>query len=208
MKDNAGTRKDWTGAIGMALGTLVMVLSVGLLQAQSTIEGHIYVSPSGEPEGDLVMPGADLEVRMLRGDTELQNRLDALRQTFGPQMEGELQEVYRSQREYSLAALTGEEDEEAKQQLASEARRKYAQTQETYEREVQGLIQLDTVASTTSNSEGKFQFQDIAQGSYFIYAHFEIMGMGMHYYWLLPVEAGGESSIAVSLEKSNSVELY
>jgi len=208
MNDNMSTRRGWMDVGVVAVGGLVIALSMSFLEAQTTIEGHIYISPSGEPEGDLVMQGADLEVQLVGGDTEFQTQLDTLRQTYGPQMEVQLQKVYRSQREYSLAAMTGDTDEETTQQLASEARTKYAQTQETYERQVQALIQLHAVAATTSDSEGKFQFQDVAQGRYFIYSHFEITGMAMHYYWLVLVEAGDEPLIEVSLGKSNSVELY
>ncbi|MBI4488663.1 MAG: carboxypeptidase regulatory-like domain-containing protein [Deltaproteobacteria bacterium] len=177
-------------------------------EGQAKIRGLIYISPSGEPEGDLVMRAKEVEVIVLRGESGFEAGLEALRQKRSPTIARQLEAVRRAQQEFMRSTAAPREEREKKGAILRQERAKLAELREAYEKQVDELIGKHTIAKTKTDSEGKFNFGGISVGRYLIYAHFEIVGMAIHYHWLLPVEAQSEKEIEVSLTKLNSTPLF
>lgn len=189
----------WLGLSGITAETA---------EAPATVRGLIYISPSGEAEGDLVMRAAGTEVILLRGEGEFEAELAALRQNRLPTIARQLQAVRRAQEEF-LRSITGAREEREKRSARlSQERARLAELRETYNKEVSELMAKHTFAKTKTDSGGKFNFEKIPRGHYFIHAHFEIVGMDIHYYWLVPVELEREKGIELSLNKLNATPVF
>lgn len=171
---------------------------------QAKIRGLIYISPSGKNEGDLVMRAAGVEVILLRGEGDFEGELAALRQSRSPTIDKQLQAVSRAQQEFRRAPRSSREELEKKGALLRQERAKLAELSEGYQKQVKELIAKHTFGKTKTDSEGKFNFTEIPWGRYLIYARFEIVGMDIHYNWLLPVKLQSEKEIEISLDKLNA----
>ncbi|OGQ80525.1 MAG: hypothetical protein A3F90_16685 [Deltaproteobacteria bacterium RIFCSPLOWO2_12_FULL_60_19] len=177
-------------------------------EGQAKIQGAVFISPSGKLEGDLVMRGAGVEVMILRGDGSFEANLAALRQNRLPTINKQLGVVNKAQDDLLRAGRGSKAETDRKSVVLRQERAKLAELKETYAKEANELIAKHTFAKTKTDSEGKFTFAGIVPGRYLVYAHFEIAGMEVHYYWLLPVEARTEKEIEVSLDKLNSTSAF
>jgi hypothetical protein len=63
-------------------------------------------------------------------------------------------------------------------------------------------------AKTRTDAEGKFALTGLASAPYIVHSHFEIVGMDIHYYWLVNADLRKEDTIEVSLTKLNATALY
>jgi len=79
---------------------------------------------------------------------------------------------------------------------------------EAYVQEVSQLMAKHTAARTRTDADGKFAFTGVASGLYLIHSHFEIVGMDIHYYWLVSADLRKENRIEISLTKLNATPLY
>lgn len=177
------------------------------VEGPGKIRGVIYVSPSGKDEGDLVMRAAGVEVLLLRGEGDFEAELAALRQNRSPTIAKQLQAVARAQEEFLRFTAGAREEREKRSARLSQERARLAELREAYNKEVSVLMAKHTFAKTKTDSEGKFNFEKIPRGHYFIHAHFEITGMDIHYYWLLPVELETAKEIELSLTKLNATRV-
>lgn len=175
---------------------------------EGVIQGRIYISPTGEAEGDLVMRAAGVEVLLLRGEGDFEAELAALRQNRSPTIAKQLQAVTRAQEEFLRSAAGPREEREKKSARLGQERARLAELREAYAKEVSDLMAKHTFAKAKTDSEGKFDFEKIPRGHYFIHAHFEIVGMDIHYYWLLPVEMEKEKKRELSLNKLNATPVF
>jgi len=183
-------------------------ITVETAEAPATVRGVIYVSPSGTAEGDLVMRGKDVEVLLLRGEGDFEAELAALRQNRSPTIAKQLQAVTRAQEEFLRSIAGAREEREKRSARLSQERARLAELRETYNKEVSELMAKQTFAKTKTDSGGKFNFEKIPRGHYFIHAHFEIVGMDIHYYWLVPVELETAKEIELSLNKLNATPVF
>ncbi|MFQ5852016.1 MAG: hypothetical protein ACE5JU_15705 [Candidatus Binatia bacterium] len=174
-------------------------------EGQATIRGIVYISPSGKLEGDLVMRAAEVEVLLLRDREKFEAEFASIRKSREPTIAAQFKAVTRAQRELRRS---NREEREKKSALLRQERIKLAELRDVYKKQVEELIAEYSVAKTETDSQGNFTFTAIASGKYLIYAHFEIAGMEIHYYWLLPVELQGDQEIEVSLNKLNALALY
>ncbi len=191
-----------------ALWAFFLPAIVQAAEGSATVRGVIYVSPSGEAEGDLVMRAAGVEVLLLRGEGDFEAELAALRQNRSPTIEKQLQAVRRAQEEFLRSIAGAREEREKRSARLSQERARLAELRETYNKEVSELMAKHTFAKTKTDSGGKFNFEKIPRGHYFIHAHFEIVGMDIHYYWLVPVELEREKGIELSLNKLNATPVF
>ena len=177
---------------------------------EGVIQGRIYISPTGEAEGDLVMRAADVEVILLRGEGDFEAELAALRQSRSPTIAKQLQAVTRAQEEFLRSAAGAREEREKKSARLIQERARLAELREAYTKGVSELMAKHTFAKVKTDSEGKFNFEKIPRGHYFIHAHFEIVGMDIHYYWLLPLELEREreKKKELSLNKLNATPVF
>ncbi|MFQ5849885.1 MAG: carboxypeptidase-like regulatory domain-containing protein [Candidatus Binatia bacterium] len=175
---------------------------------QATIQGLIFISPSGKLEGDLVMRAAEVDVMLLPNKDEFDAELAAIRQSREPPIAAQLKTVRQAQAEFRRSTAGPPAEREKKSARLRQERAKLAELREAYENEVFGLIAKRTLAKTKTDSEGRFTFAGILPGRYLIYAHFEVIAMDIHYYWLLPVELERRKEIEVSLNKLNAVPLF
>jgi len=175
---------------------------------EGVIQGRIYISPTGEAEGDLVMRGAGSEVILLRGEGNFEAELAALRQNRSPTIAKQLQAVTRAQEEFLRSAAGAREEREKKSARLIQERARLAELREAYTKGVSELMAKHAFAKAKTDSEGKFNFEKIPRGHYFIHAHFEIVGMDIHYYWLLPVELEKEKKKELSLNKLNATPVF
>ncbi len=175
---------------------------------EGVIQGRIYISPTGEAEGDLVMRGAGAEVILLRGEGNFEAELAALRQNRSPTIAKQLQAVTRAQEEFLRSATGARDEREKKSARLIQERARLAELREAYTKEVSELMARHAFAKAKTDSEGKFNFEKIPRGHYFIHAHFEIVGMDIHYYWLLPVELEKQKKKELSLNKLNATPVF
>lgn len=195
-------RFGYSALVALWLCSLAVIAQAA--EGQSKIRGLIYISPSGKPEGDLVMRGTGVEVILLRGEGGVEAELAALRQSRTPTIEKQLQAVNKRQEDFLRSSRGPREEREKKSALLRQERAKLAELREAYTKEVSELMGKHTFAKAKTDSEGKFNFEKIPRGHYFIHAHFEIVGMDIHYNWLLPVELQREKEVEVSLDKLNA----
>jgi len=176
--------------------------------APATIQGILYISPSGELEGDLVMRAAQTEVLLLRGSGAFETALAKLRENRIPMITKQLQVVRQGQEQLRRATVAARDEIEMRSSQLRQERLKLEDLTEAYEKEVAGLLAEHMIAKTVTDSEGKFSFSGIAQEPYFVHSHFEIVGMDIHYYWLVPVEWRGEKPAEVTLTKRNATRTF
>ncbi len=150
------------------------------------------------------MRGTGVEVILLRGEGGVEAELAALRQSRTPTVEKQLQAVNKRQEDFLRSSRGPREEREKKSALLRQERAKLADLSEAHQKEVKELIAKHTFGKTKADSEGKFNFTGIPPGRYMIYARFEIVGMDIHYNWLLPVELQREKEVEVSLDKLNA----
>jgi hypothetical protein len=174
---------------------------------QVAIRGLIYISPSGKPEGDLVVYPTNLEVMLLRDADKLNAALESLRNTRTLTIEKQNQAVSRAQQEF-LRAGSRREDQERKGVILRQERVKLAELREAYEKEVNALIEKFAVAKTKTESGGKFIFSGTPAGEYLVHAQYEILAMAIRYQWLVPVELKEGKETEVSLTKLNATPLF
>lgn len=173
-------------------------------EGQANIRGLIYVSPSGKLEGDLVMRAAKVDVMLLRAEGGFEVELEAIHRTRSATIEKQLQSVNRAQADFLRSTAAPREEQEKKSAILRQERAKLVELRQAYEKQVKELLAKHTIAKTETDSEGKFNFTGIPPGRYIIYARFEIVGMDIHYNWLLPVELQREKEVEVSLDKLNA----
>lgn len=192
----------------LTLGVLLTAVTAGAAEETGTIRGEIYVSPSGKAEGDLVMRGAGVEVSLLRDKEKFEADMSGIRNSRMPIIVKQLEAVRKAQEEFlrSYRGAQGERDE--KTARLRQERAKLAELKEAYEKEIGELVAKHTSVKTEADSEGKFSFAKVAEGSYLVHAHFEIFGMGIHYHWFVPAEAQKGKETEASLNKLNATPLY
>lgn len=195
-------RFSYSALVALWLCSLAVIAEA--TQEQGMIRGLIYISPSGKPEGDLVMRGTGVEVILLRGEGGVEAELAALRQSRTPTIEKQFQAVNKRQEDFLRSSRGPREEREKKSALLRQERAKLADLSEAHQKEVKELLAKHTLGKTKTDSEGKFNFTGIPPGRYMIYARFEIVGMDIHYNWLLPVELQREKEVEVSLDKLNA----
>ncbi len=192
----------------LAFSIWFLALTANSAEAPGTVRGVIYISPSGEREGDLVMRGAGTEVLLLRGEGDFEAELAALRRNRSPTIAKQLQAITRAQEEFLRSVAGPREEREKRSARLSQERARLAELREAYQKDVSELMARHTFAKTKTDSDGKFNFEKVARGHYFLHAHFEIAGMDIHYYWLVPVELEREKEIEVSLNKLNAAPTF
>ncbi len=171
------------------------------------IRGLIYISPSGKPEGDLVVYPSNLEVMLLRDADKLNAALESLRNTRTLTIEKQNQAVSRAQQEF-LRASGRREEQERKGVILRQERVKLAELREAYEKEVNALIEKFAVAKTKTESGGKFTFSGTPAGEYLVHAQYEILAMAIRYQWLVPVALKEGQEMEVTLTKLNVTPLF
>lgn len=198
----------WALFLSATLGLPFFTVKIKAADGGHTIRGNIYISPSGKPEGDLVMRAAGVEVTLLRGEGGFADRLEAIRQNRRPTIEKQLQAVSRAQEEFLRSSSGQREEMEKSSAILRQERVKLAELREAYEKEVDELIAKHTFARTKTDSEGRFHFAGIGRGNYLLHAHFEVVGMDIHYYWLIPVKLETGKGVEISLNKLNARPLF
>lgn len=188
----------------VTLCTSLLMTPARAAEGQAAIRGRIYISPSGEPEGDLVMRAADVDVIVLRGEGGFQGQLEGIRKSRQPAIAKQLRVVSQAQEEFLRSPAVSREEVEKRSGRLRQERAKLAELREAYQKEVSELMGKHTLAKTKTDSEGRFNFARVPKGQYFIHAHFEIVGMDIHYYWLVPVEVEEKKESEVSLNKLNA----
>jgi hypothetical protein len=172
--------------------------------APATVRGLIFISPSGEPEGDLVMRAAGVEVMLVRAEEGFDSELEVVRRSRLSAIDKQFQAVNSAQAELLRSAGRPPQEQQKKAAAVKLERSKLAELTTAYEKEVMDLIVKHTHIKTKADSEGKFSLTGMPPGRYFLHSHFEILAMGIHYYWLVPVDVKGDKQIEVTLNKLNA----
>jgi hypothetical protein len=174
-------------------------------QGQGRINGQIYISPSGELDTPWVMLGKDVEIVLLRDDGTFDRKLKELREDRAKKISTQ-EQVIRKAHDRFVSAKPSEKTERASN--LTRERMKLERLKAECRTEVDALIKKYRAASTRADGEGKFAFENLTTGRYFLQASFEILRTDQWYYWLLPVDLRDGAIAEVQLKKDNSVALY
>jgi hypothetical protein len=191
----------------LAVWIIICALFVGSAQAaegEASIPGLIFISPSGELEGDLVMRGAGVEVMLVRAEDGFDTEIELIRKNRLSVIDKQLQAVSSAQADLLRSLNRPREEQQKKSANLRLQREKLEEVRAAYEKEIRALIAKHTLAKAKADPEGKFNLNGIPPGRYFLHAHFEILAMGIHYYWLVPVHLTGDKDVEVTLNKQNA----
>lgn len=191
----------------------LVVLWAGLLlvkanaaEQPATIRGLIYISPSGELDTPWVMLGKGVEIVLLRDDGNFEQRLEELREGWRIKIKAQ-EKVTRQANDRFVSAKPAKEKTERASILTGE-RAQLERLKVDCRTQVDALIKKYRAASTKADGEGKFAFENLTTGRYFLQASFEVLRTDQWYYWLLPVDLHDGAIAEVQLKKDNSVALY
>ena len=172
----------------------------------ATIRGQIYISPSGDLDSPWVVFGKDVEVVLLRDDGSFDQKLKELREGWMVKIKAQ-EKVAQQANDRFVRSKTSKEKAE-RQSILRDERLKLERVKADYRTQVDALIKKYRAASTKADGEGKFAFEDLTAGRYFLHAGFEVLRTDQWYYWLAPVDLQEGAPAEVHLKKDNSVALY
>lgn len=192
---------------GMAL---VSLLVQGPLMASpdssGIVAGRLSITPEGQPPGELTMPGTGEEILLIPQTAAFDEGLQAVKAKWLPIVKAQ-QAAMQKARQQFRASRTGEERQRATAAMTTEAR-KLIEVRRDYEQAVAGHLAQHALRRTKADVEGKFRFEGIPEGRYYVHGRFEILRMEYRYYWLFPVELRPGHEVQADLNRENATQLF